>query len=273
MAAPVLQTYASDFHDRMRDTHAATATVLAAEQDAGRSSHAAEAPKKGALPIFAGIILLVLGGIGLYYAYSWYIARQAPVFIAAPALAPIFVNERQEVAGSGAELLYALTQALDRPLAAGAVRHLYMTGSSTNVFLALQLPAPDILLRNIREEPSMAGVVSVDAIQSPFFILPAASYSDTFAGMLSWERNMPRDLATLYPPYPITASTTIATSPSPGFADEVIGNHDARVYRDASGRALITYGYWNQSTLVIARDTAAFAEIVSRLATSRTQAE
>jgi hypothetical protein len=55
---------------------------------------------------------------------------------------------------------------------------------------------------------------------------------------------------------------------SPQFVDEVIANHDARVYSDAGGEVIV-YGYWNQNTLVLARDTAAFTEIMSRLATSK----
>ena len=53
------------------------------------------------------------------------------------------------------------------------------------------------------------------------------------------------------------------------FFDEVVANHDVRIYRDAEGRSILLYGYWNQTTLVIARDPSAFAEILGRLATSR----
>ena len=59
--------------------------------------------------------------------------------------------------------------------------------------------------------------------------------------------------------------------PKPGFVDEVVRNHDVRVYRDATGKSVLLYGYWNQTTLVIARDVAAFTELLQRLATSRAQ--
>jgi hypothetical protein len=50
-----------------------------------------------------------------------------------------------------------------------------------------------------------------------------------------------------------------------GFKDEVMSNHDVRVYRDVSNKSAIVYGYWNQSTLIIARDSLAFAEVIARL--------
>jgi hypothetical protein len=122
----------------------------------------------------------------------------------------------------------------------------------------------------------MAGVVNAGGSQSPFFILSVLSYSNTFSGMLAWEKTMPRSLVRLFPPYPVASGSTASTS-SPqattvaGFSDATIANHDVRVYRDEAGRSVFLYGYWNQMTLVIARDTAAFVEILKRLATSRAQ--
>ena len=64
-------------------------------------------------------------------------------------------------------------------------------------------------------------------------------------------------------------STPIVSSTKLAFVDEVIANHDVRIYRDVTGKSILLYGYWNQVTLIIARDPAAFAEILQRLATSR----
>jgi len=106
--------------------------------------------------------------------------------------------------------------------------------------------------------------------------------------MLAWEPLMLRDLTRLFPSYPaavvaapvVVATSSPQTAPVPvpvttpasvaAFYDTTIANHDARVYHDTAGRTLLLYGYWDQKTLIIARDTAAFTEIVRRLATSRT---
>ena len=145
-------------------------------------------------------------------------------------------------------------------------------------------------MRNI-EAGGMVGIVNTAGGQYPFFILPVSSYSATFSGMLAWEPVIFNDLGTFFPissartPMPIattTATTTLSSikvasttpmkvlSQKAGFRDEVVSNHDVRVYRDAENKSLLLYGYWNQSTLVIARDATAFAEILGRLATAHT---
>ncbi|MCX6787044.1 MAG: hypothetical protein NTY93_00780 [Candidatus Kaiserbacteria bacterium] len=318
---PPLETYASDFSDRMKETRASAATVLAAEQDAAPhiDQPAPNSSRGGFLYIFAGIILLIAGGVGAYIAYTHYSssAQPEPVILASVVPAPIFVDEREQIFGTGATLLSAIEQSITRPLAPNTVRLLYTenaTSTDNSVFSALQVPAPNILLRNLNASDSMAGIVNAGGNQSPFFILSVVSYSDTFSGMLSWEPLMPHDFGTLFPPiipasstpalvstttsaFATTtvvtatttkvastttpkiaakiATTTTATSSIPifiaGFHDEVINNHDVRVYRDTANKSVLLYGYWNQTTLVVARDPAAFSEIVLRLASARAQ--
>jgi len=271
----------------MKDAKASTATVLAAQQDnAPLTQEPVEKHSGGVLSIIAGFVLLLLGGAGVYIAYSHYQTKVQPVVLAPTAETPIFVDEEEKIMGeTPAEVLSAIVQSLDRPLASGAVRLLHSDISTTtgnSVFSALELPAPGALARNINAQGSIAGVINVQGSQTPFFILSVASYSDTFAGMLSWEGKMPGDLAALFPPHPVpvasttpaeTASSAAAPSSVPIFSvlfhDEVVSNHDVRIYRDVEGRSILLYGYWNPITLVIARDPAAFAELLSRLATSR----
>jgi hypothetical protein len=231
-------------------------------------------------------VLVLVGAGALFAAYARYYANTSPIRLAFAPTTPIFVDEREEVAGQGTQLLQALEQAVGRPLADGSVRLLYQaTSSDTSVFNSLRLSAPDILLRNIVAAGSMAGVVSVNGTQTPFFILSVTSYGDTFSGMLAWEPSMVRTLAKLYPArsmasVPATASSTSisapalssAISPPPAresFVDEVIANHDTRIYRDSAGRSILVYGYWNQTTLVIARDEPAWKAILARLASAR----
>jgi len=269
-----LETYASDFSDKIKDTNASPVTVLAAEQDAitGTPQPEQKPQKKNTLYVIAGVLLIAASGFSVYFAYVFYSSGSAPVVSEPVISAPIFVDEREQISGTGAALLQAIKQSINRPLASGAVRLLYTaTATTTNnsIFSALQEPAPNILLRNINAANSMAGIANAGGIPSPFFILSVASYSNTFSGMLSWEPTMPRDLIQLFPSYAVastTATTTIA-----GFRDEVVSNHDVRMYRDTAGRSILLYGYWNQMTLIIARDPTAFAEILGRLATSLTQ--
>lgn len=288
-----LKTYAGDFSDQMEKTHASAATVLAAEQDS-MPRVLQKPPEKfsrsNLLYSIAGGVLLISAGIGAYIAYVRYLSVSEPVVLTPAVSAPIFVDESEQISGTGSDLSQAIEQSVMRPLAQGTVRLLYMEGATTtSVFSALQEPAPSVLLRNIIAVPSMAGIVKVGENQSPFFILSVASFGDTFAGMLAWEPTMPRDLSRLFPPFPAVILDIVATSTStknkkktattslpvpitaPAFRDEIIANHDVRIYRDEKGLSVLLYGYWNQSTLIIARDPAAFTEILGRLATSRTQ--
>ncbi len=281
-ASPI-QTYASDFSDRMKSTNASTATVLAAEQDGRKAPVEGDITivkeprtRGGILSVVGGIVLLLAGAVGAYYAYTRYLEKSAPVIITPVVSAPIFVDQSEEISGTGTTLSQTIFESLARPLAKGTIRFLYrplITGADVSIFTALQLPAPDMLLRNIVTTGSMAGVIKVDSV-SPFFILSVSSYTDTFAALLAWEPRMPRDLGALFPPEANLPLAGVATTTPPAvlvFHDEVIVNHDARVYRDAGGLEQIVYGYWNQYTLVIARDSSAFAEIIGRLATSRKQ--
>ncbi len=281
VSSDTLKTYAGDFVDHVTSEQASPATILAAEQDAG--------PVPGQRPpvvqhhrtwvyVTLGVVLFALGGAGSYFAYTQYQTKILPVAVAPTVSAPIFVDEREVVVGTSTPLLSEVIASLQKPLPVSTVRLLYETATTTadmSVFNALMLPAPDILLRNVLAQGSMTGIVNVGGNATPFFILAVSSYSDTFAGMLSWEKTMPRDLSALFPrndsidvASSTVATTTLALKTAPIFEDEVIANHDARVYRDAGGTVLV-YGYWNQSTLVIARDQYAFSEILNRLGTSK----
>lgn len=277
-----IKTYEGDFSDKIKEAHASPATVLAAEQDAGPKIYQ-EAPapqdKNSLYMICGGGALVLLSIIGVYFAYQHYSSSLATMVLAPTISAPIFVDDRQEISGDGTALLRGVEQSVTHSLAVGGVRLLYTesaTSTSNDIFSAMfQNQASDILLRNLNTKNSMTGVVNVGGKQSPFFILSVTSYNDTFAGMLSWEPMMPRDLNLLFPPYPeptlTTSSTLSKTLKKTGFYDEVVNNHDAREYRDAESRTILLYGYWNQTTLVIARDEAAFSEILRRLGIAQAQ--
>jgi len=284
-----LKTYADDFSERMKETNASTATVLAAEQDRAPETPPQEAETSSRANLFyiiGGVILLIAGGVGAYITYTAFLTATAPITPSLSIAAPIFVDEREQISGAGATLLKAIEASVAQSLAPNTVRLLFVSTTTTtgSIFSALPLSVPDILLRNVNTDGSMAGVIHMGSSNSPFFILSVSSYSNTFSGMLSWEKTMPRNFATLFPAYPsaivptvstsspqVTVATTTVSNKQSGFRDEVVGNHDVRIYRDEAGRSIMLYGYWNQTTLVIARDPATFGEILGRLANSRSK--
>jgi hypothetical protein len=107
---------------------------------------------------------------------------------------------------------------------------------------------------------------------APVFILAVSSYADTFAGMLSWEPRIAKDLASFFPPKGEVggeATSTPSTASSPLFKDEVIANFDTRVLRAATGETVLLYGYWSPEVLLIAQNEAAFRLLTERLNTSK----
>lgn len=299
-----VKTYAGDFSEKVHETHASVATVLAAEQDAATGApEITPVPQKttslsSRLYIAAGIVLFILSGVGMYFAYTRYLRNFHPVIFQFSVSSPIFVDDREQISGVGPKLFEAIIKSVERPLMPGSVRLTYTASSTDNtesVFSSLHVSVPDILRRNVNASGSMAGIVNVGGTQSPFFILAVDSYAETFSGMLSWEPSIQENLSQLFPLRSMQASGTASSTPvtatptrvtkivarttlsqvvkdkPTNFIDEVVANHDVRVYRDTDGSSVMVYGYWDETTLIIARDTAAFIEILQRLATSRSR--
>lgn len=295
-----LHTYKSDFADRIDAKGASTFSVLAAEQDSGAKPVAAPAPSRpparAILAIASGILLLVLAGGGIFATYRFVMTmRDTPVAaLSVPSI--VVADEYRELSGSGTELMEALRASAASVLIPGNVLVTYIVEQTADgegkllagpaggdVFIrALALPAPDILLRNIARE-STIGAISAGGQEAPFFALRVDSYERTYAGMLTWEPLMLRDLEILFPLYPaqaapvqpVATTTASTTTPAPSvpvqataltrFEDVVVANHDVRVLRDTQGRSLILYGYTDKRTLLIVRDEAAFEALLERL--------
>jgi hypothetical protein len=289
-------SFSSDFADRIDEQHASTFSVLAAEKDAAPPAPLRQKPRSSLLPILAGIVLIIAGASGIFIAYR-FMSAAVPI-PATPSAGYIIVpDEKVELTGSGTTLLNALAQQASQPIPANTVLLTYITAATTTktgvaeapasggAFLtALNLTAPDILLRNV-EPSSMVGIINDGTQTRTFFILRVDSYESTFAGMLDWESTIASDLDALYPAYPVIAQTApVATTSSittakattpvvvgtqPQFLDEVVDNHNARALKDAEGRTIIIYGYADNQTLIIARNEAAFTLLLGRLQTSQ----
>lgn len=299
--AAMYHGYSTDLANRIDREQASTFTVMAAQADSGprqvvRSRDTSRPAPKPTVIIATLLIILGISGLGL----ATYIVMNSDTDIVIGPTVPslIAADEFKELEGiTGAELMRDLRDVSYEPLVSGNVLVTYVTTASTTakdsiikvpqqggtLIKALPLLAPDILTRNIRPE-STVGVIHAGSETRPFFILKVSSFERTFAGMLAWEQTMRGSLQQIFPPYPnaavpepivdATATTTASTTPvvvpaapsaPTSFVDAVVRNHDVRVLRDAQGRSLMLYGYKDKETLIIARDEAAFLELVNRL--------
>ena len=144
-----LQTYSGDFADKLKETQASLATVLAAEQDAG--PRIVSMPQRQDLSnvwfIIGGVVLLLVSGVGGYFIYSQYLSSIEPVILAPGVSAPIFVDDREKVSGTGAQLARVIHQSAINAPATNTVRLMYLdvaTTTGANVFSALNFSAPSI---------------------------------------------------------------------------------------------------------------------------------
>lgn len=293
-AAAPLHTYTSDFADRIDRQQASTFSVLAAQSDAGLRTTTRVTPsrRRGIVPVILAVLLIMVGIGGIYAAYRYMSSgEKTEVTLGVPSL--IFADEKMELLGPNYR--QDLANAAAQPLVEGNILITYVTvASSTPLGLKpapqpggalirlLNLGAPDILLRNV-DVSSTVGVVSAGGQTSPFFVLRVNSYERTFAGMLGWETRMLSDLQPLYPqfelpPAPVATNTGTSTVQVPslvalpaaeGFTDAIVSNIDVRALKDGAGRTLLLYGYGDKETLIIARDEAAFAMLVARLAATQ----
>jgi hypothetical protein len=289
----------SDFKNKVEAEGASRFAVIAAEQDSRATRPLAPKQKKSfpVVPLLLGTLLIVVGGTGAFFAYRYFAANQAVPVLGPQVASLVVADEYRELDAETAEdTQSALAELARETLVQGNVLVTYVTETVTGekgltsrqpadggvLAKAILLRAPDILLRNTAPE-STVGIVHAGEESRAFFLLRVSSYERTFSGMLTWEPLMARDLALLYPLYSDTApqepaSVMTATStPAAAFVsapaetrfrDAIVANHDVRVLRDTAGRSLLMYGYADKETLIIARDEAAYTELLNRLSAS-----
>lgn len=289
MAPRAIHTYSTDVRDASKRTQATPFTILAREQDAGGGTPEVLHPKHNpTIAIFGGVALIVFGIVSISLAYM-YVKNNSTIMgeLSVPSL--ISPDSRVRLSGEGKKLQSVLASLADSPLQNGDVVVAYITYASTTpkgqieepatggaLVAAMNIKAPDIVLRNINQE-STVGVVRAKDETAPFFILSVSSFERTFAGMLSWEKTLSVDLTLLYPLYTQTATSTSTSTPpvttyiqpKNSFEDAVVENRDVRLLKDVSGKTLLVYGYRNKDLLIITRNEAAFAEILNRLANTK----
>jgi hypothetical protein len=99
--------------------------------------------------------------------------------------------------------------------------------------------------------------------ESPVLLLMISDENSARGGMFRWEDTLSQDLS----PWFGQALRTTSTESLTGFTDGVSAERDVRILTDESGTERITYGFINQSVLLITTNTSAFLNIADSYTT------
>jgi hypothetical protein len=116
------------------------------------------------------------------------------------------------------------------------------------ILATLSPSIPDQLVRSL-DTKEFFGTVS----SGQFIILKVDSYDYAYAGMLSWETTMNQDLLPLFSDSP---ASTLSH-----FEDRIVTNKDARAALDQNGNTLFIYGFYDNNTLVFAKNENTFSQV------------
>ncbi len=129
--------------------------------------------------------------------------------------------------------------------------------SANKLLMLTKISAPEILTRSL-ENIFMAGLLNEEtgSLPTPFIILKVSGYDTGYAGMLEWERSLPRF-------FDIVFGTNIEAglSDTIKMRDVVISGEDARVL-EITPTVGIAYSFANPSTVVITMSRNALEKLI-----------
>lgn len=216
---------------------------------------AEEKSRKTAILLFIGIIVLIcLGGVGAWYAYTTYITKTTlPVVQMIPnkfILTDSF--ERIDILTTNKDALVQIIQSdWLKNYGPGTKQIQLSLGTSTDsistadFFSLLKSKAPSSLVRAFNPL-FMFGLVNGNPNHT-FILIKLDSYDNAFAGMISWEKNMADDILSLF----ASNDTVRSIASQTPFGDTTIKNKDARILKDINGQTVLLYSFYNNNMLII----------------------
>ncbi len=286
----MLHTYKQDVEGLVRKRKVSLVNVMAMQSDkkmATDGSHIVNTmgtakKKEGTTKfmIMASVLMLVLGAVALFVAYSAYQAQlQSTEQDKSQVLADdtmIFVEHRARLNVTDRlprETLSELAKILSQSQATlGSVTQVILEWSAWSDTLGAQttftisqeqliqllgLTLPEQFIR-LLGNPSdyMIGMHMADR-NSPFIILTTVSYEHAFAGMLEWEGNAEAQLSPLF-------NTNGSGSSKRNIEDIVVQNIDARAVRDDARNLKLLYAFLDHETLLITNNIHTLTEVARR---------
>lgn len=190
-----------------------------------------------------------------------------PIVSLAPSLIPAQTEKRFNITDKTREqILDEVSDELMEGATAGSIKNIHFeelvgteptTISANRLFVFADIFAPEILNRSL-EKPFMIGFWGEENWgATPFIILKVSGYDTGFAGMLDWEKDLPRAFDSLF-----GTNINAELKSKIKFQDIVVLEKDARVVETPSGDT-IAYVFANENTIVIAGSQKALVAIVT----------
>ncbi len=242
---------------------------------------ASEPPKlpshlgKALFYIIASLIIAGGGAWGAYYLYSRsalsVVEKPAQPTLAALSKSIVPADSQTKIAidGKNAKDLYqSIKSELDAAQSPNTLKDVALTSnasgatkraSADEAATALGIAVPDMIQRTLASDWMLGTYADVGGTKHPFIVAKTNLFQNAFAGMLEWEKTMPKD----FKPY---ANGALPTDNSGRFIDEIVKNKDVRAYvAGPEQNTLFLYSFINNSLIVLSDNEIALAEIVTRL--------
>lgn len=276
-----LRTYEMDLAEFVRQTSASKTEVNLKEQTRKREREkearvesSANPPKErsGNRPIiFLVVFILVFVSLGSGF-FLWFYRDESQNFEEVPTETPEQVEFETLVKGNSQKLVEIETR--DREDLAKALENAFsqekvnsgeiivfrlvdkISGQNfplqPRTFLQrIESEAPPFLSRALGEKMDF-GLISFEKF-SAFAVFEVKDFNNTFAGMLSWEKNMSPDLFGW-----ISEEVSISQ-----FSDLTSSGKDLRVLRNPQGEIILLYSFLDKNTLLITDKLSTFREILN----------
>lgn len=134
-------------------------------------------------------------------------------------------------------------------------------------FFGIAAPNIPASLTRAFDQKMFAGIYTFTD-KHPFLIVTVDAFDKAFEGMLSWEKDMYRDIGSLVQTQKVN-SALLPGIPLGEFTDMIVQNKDTRVLKNNQGEIILMYSFIDEDILFIVNNERTFKEISNRFSATK----
>jgi|JI8StandDraft_1071087.scaffolds.fasta_scaffold26066_2 hypothetical protein len=265
-----IRTYASDMATAIKQKQGSVMKIALAEKERRDEDALAKNPvsRKNIVFTFGAILLLVLGGVALYFGV---LAKKAPKITED---APVqntgaFVEGTiQKVEGVSKAIMQQSMQDLinsgGHELGSATLLSFVApespNGLTTENFITTNGIDMSAGLKRSLDEIFSLGIYTLDG-NTPFLILKSDSYDTAYIGMLATEKTVYMDMTPLFGLPERDSNESVFGTAS--FVDSVIANQDVRAIKNVANEYIFFYRVRDDGTIIMTTDPSAFKALIT----------